>query len=179
MKKFFGNQHVSPAKVTWKHRIKFTVKVMAVMCLMGWSAYFASMYFPAKVYAEKEVDISEQILQGRIEILKLSVVNDISKCENPTQNEGQIIFDTNHAASIGLFMFQTKTVKYYEDKLYGKKFSDKEANDLALNGGASRDLAEAIMFTTPSKASTDWKICAARVNADRRIDMIKMIEDTK
>lgn len=179
--KYFKDEITLWVKAKWlMARGIRNLSIVASFVFVGYiSAISYSSLHPKTVYADRETDISDQILTARIEILKQSVVNDVSKCENPAQNEGLIIFDSNKKASMGLLMFQTETVKWYEKSLNGKTLSDKEANQLALDGVKSKELAEQVMFTTKNKASMDWVTCARKANADLRIDMIKQLEGTK
>lgn len=140
--------------------------------------YSAGRYFhPLKVYAEKEVDVSDVKFQEKVELLKDEVVNTLAQCENKgyTANGVQLIWDTNDKASIGPLMFQIDTVIHYFKMKTGETLTKKDAIILALDEIKAKELAKYVLFETPNMAGKDWVNCNKMHKLDDRIRLIKEI----
>lgn len=81
---------------------KRTMTVMAVFCLMGWSAYFATKATkPVTVYAEKEVPVTVEKMPD------IPILNKIIQCESGGKQyapNGQVLMkiNTNKTVDIGV-----------------------------------------------------------------------------
>lgn len=168
--------------------IRRTTIVSAGLSIIGWSMWLGSNYKANTVYAEIPVDVSEEILQGKISDLKDEVANTLMACESgsATEDTGLVTFDplqsnpnktaTRNIPSFGQFQFKIDTVIGYYEILYSKKLTQKEAILLALDTNRAKELATRIMFETKSKAGKDWINCNKKHNLDARIDLIKELE---
>jgi hypothetical protein len=154
--------------------------VLTAISIIGWSIYLGSSAVPQKVWADRLVisDVSTDMFNSRIEKLKMNVVNEIKSCESGGRKEadGLIINDTNNKASIGVMQFQVSTVIHYSKTLHNTVLTPKEAILLALDEDKATQLARDVMFTSKNKAN-DWLNCATKFDSNRKIDLIKQLEN--
>jgi ribosomal protein L13 len=134
-----------------------------------------SVISPVTVYQDKEVIIDA--MPSKIERLKGEVADQLMSCESNgyTDEDGLIVFDSNHKASIGRFQFQKSTVIHYYNLIHGVKLTGKEAVMLALDTNKARDLAIRVMFETPNMAGKDWVNCDRKLGLDAQIKLIKKL----
>lgn len=104
----------------------------------------------------------------KVEALKTDLIDRLSACENPKQNDGLIIYDNNSAGtltgqnvpSIGPLMFKIGTVKSSYKALYDKTITDKEAVEVAMDKEKVYALAKDIIFSGKDKKGIDhWHNC--------------------
>ncbi len=113
---------------------------------------------------------------NKIEEIKSDVLNRLKECESGTLkiSDAPILLDTNHRISIGMFMFQRKTVIYYYHKLYNKTITKREAVEIALSPKA-RSLASDIIFKERG-GIFNWANCAKQKNLVIEVTIIKRIQ---
>lgn len=112
----------------------------------------------------------------KIEALKQEVVTSIEGCETPnmTADDAPIILDTNNQMSIGPLMFQIKTIQEYEQKIYGKTVTRKDAVEIALDATQSAQLAEDIIFK--EGGINNWYNCNQKLALSPKIAVIEELE---
>ena len=146
---FYGNQLVDSTYVgvtrwyVFKYfTIKYTkrtMKVLSVICLMGWSAYFASNYIPRTVYADKEI-IKE--------VTPVSpVMQRIAKCESGNNHygkDGQVIVHVN------------KDGTYDQGKYQINSIHNAAAKKMNLNLMVEKDNEAYAMYLYTNEGTGDW-----------------------
>lgn len=102
------------------------------------------------------------------------VLETLQKCETGTVKEpnGAIILDTNKRMSIGRFMFQRRTVKYFYKKIYGEEINNAEAIAIAIDEEKVTELARKILFEEKD-GYKHWLNCAKKHNLKDKIEIIK------
>lgn len=123
------------------------------------------------------LDEANKIYLGKINAIKNGLLSELKHCESGTISEDSapIILDTNNKMSIGLYMFQTDTVRHYYRILYGKEITKLDATLIALNEEKARDLAKDIIFKD-EKGWKNWFNCGKKHNFETKVSYIKSIE---
>lgn len=166
--------------------MKKFMKVVGISALIAagvvgvvWGAYAIGGYKnPRVIEIPVTIDNSAMEYDAKIENLKDGVVAKLRACESGgfKEDDGIIVFDTNHKASVGTLQWQVESVKFYYKALYGKAVTGKEAIVIALDDKRSGELAKRVMFETKNMAGKDWVNCAVRHNLDNEIVIIKKLE---
>lgn len=129
------------------------------------------------IYAKAE-DTSSQRFNEKIEMLKDRVVAQLASCESAgyKESDGIIILDTNNKASIGQYQWQVKSVQHYVKLSTGVNITPKEAILLALDKEKAGELVKYVAFKTNNKLGKDWYNCTNKLDLDRQVEMIKLLE---
>lgn len=158
---------------------KIVRRILQVVTVGGMTAgvlYFTFLagQFSAPSYVKAD---TQDNLPAKIESLKKEVVAQIKSCESNGHKEedGLIVLDTNNKMSIGQLQFQTATVVYYYQTLYGKTITKKEAVEISLDSDRAEALAQDIIFKT-DKGLTNWLNCANKLGLSAKVNVIKQIE---
>lgn len=182
------NQH---AKISWFTRfqrwvIKWTKRVAFTAFVIGiiYGAFSAGSHATETTVVMAD-DTSAAKYQNKIEALKDGVVDQLMKCESAghKESDGLVTYDprrnetvSSNIPSFGVLQFKKATVQHYYKVLYKKDVTGQEAIFIALTESKARELAKDVMFKTKGKASGDWYNCAAKLNLDAQIDVIKKLE---
>lgn len=158
--------------------VRSCVVALFLIAVIAVCAVIIRNSFPKTVYLSKNVDISNEVYNRKIEDLKDTVVAKLASCESAgySESDGIIIFDSNAKASIGQLQFQKTTVIHYYKTLYGKTITAKEAVLIALDTEKASQLAKDVIFTTKNKVSGDWYNCSKKFNLDAQVDLIKQLQ---
>lgn len=173
---------IYPHATKWqvfKYKVrKFVHKVVQMTILTAiLSAVVATTFFIGR-YSKADIALADEPnYSQRVDSLKTEVVNKIKSCESKgyVENDGLIILDTNNKMSIGQLQFQTNTVIYYYQKLYGQKITTKEAVEIALDTTKATKLAKDIFFLE-EKGLSNWLNCANKHNLRVWVDVINQLE---
>lgn len=161
--------------------IKFLIqlaKVVGLAVIIGLTiaaAFKIGQRFPAQYQIAGNTVVDN--LPAKISQFKTDYLNALSGCEAPGYKAGDapIIFDSNAKPSIGPYMFQIKTVVYYEKTLYNKIVTPAQAVEIALDPTQARQLAADINFTTANE-STDWLNCSRKLGLPDQLKVIKQLQ---
>lgn len=142
------------------------------------AAVFGDVWSSRELHAEAssaEVVVRDSF-PAHLEALKDEVVDKIIGCESGglTEDDGVIVFDSNHKASIGLVQFQQSTVIQYEWVLYGELVTKKQAIAIALDKDLSRQLAKDVIFKVDG-GIWNWAVCAKATGVVPEIEVIKRL----
>ena len=191
-KVFFGNKRLKDIYVgatKWevlKYRAtKFFKRVLVVSFIIGlcvgsvYGGYQVGKVSKVDFVNAQTIDLSDKHFSEKIEVLKMKVLEELRSCESggKSANDGLIVFDTNKRASIGQYQFQVQTVIHYYKTLYNSNLSPTEAIKIALDDEKATKLARDIIFGTKNKAGKDWVNCTAKYDLDRKVDLIKQLEN--
>jgi hypothetical protein len=115
-------------------------------------------------------------LTPKIEQLKADVLSLLKSCESKgyKESDAPIILDSNDRMSLGLFMFQKKTVIYFEKKLHDKTVTGLEATLIALNEKQATQLAKDIIFTVDGGVD-EWHNCSVKLGLEQKVNLIKSL----
>jgi hypothetical protein len=128
--------------------------------------------------AEKKPNYEENIKREKQAILDDLSLNCEVKgfAEAGKDPDGAIIFDSNNEASIGRFMFQRATVKYYVKVFEKREITNSEAIAIAIDKVRATELAEKILFLDGGKSERNWYNCDRKMNIGARVEMLKKLE---
>lgn len=134
------------------------------------------LHYQTEVVKEVMVDMSVE----KIEDIKQQIVEDLSsKCEvlgvPEGQANGKTIMDSNGYYSRGKWQFQTKTVQYYYDKLYGKDIAVDEAVLIAHTEEKARSLAYDIIWKEVGGV-WNWENCTNKLGLAQKIEIVRQLE---
>lgn len=120
---------------------------------------------------------AEEKVSSKVEGLKDAVVESISKCERSIYDadDAPIILDTNKVMSIGILMFQKKTVMHYYSKLYGKKITAREATLIALDEVQARKMAKDIIFKEKD-GWKNWFNCGVKYGIGAQVELVNKLK---
>jgi hypothetical protein len=127
---------------------------------------------PVQVAQADSVDYAAKILEIKADMLKqLSLGCETKSVKEP---DGAIILDTNNKMSIGRYMFQIDTIKYYIKKYEDRVITSREAIEIAVDPTRAEALAEKILFREPT-GYDNWAICSAKLGIAKEIEILKKL----
>jgi len=172
-------------KKDFKNAISTVMKIVVVIGLIGGAYAWATVQGErrvedAKYVAQLEKEQIRAEFEDKISDRKYEIVDMLSnQCEvlgiKEHKKDGKIIWDTNNKPSLGRWMFQIDTVKYYSEKLRGEKLSDDEAIILAVTEIEARELAFEIIWDETG-GIYNWKNCMIKLDLKSKIESIRMLE---
>ena len=163
----------------------FAFRAVLALGFVGLGLIYATFSLSDTVLAENPAPEVVDLTPEKIKALKQDLLATLSQCENPSQNNGLIIYDNNSAGtlkgqnipSIGLLMFKIQTVKASYDQFYGIKLSDAEAVIVAMDKVQAFALAENIIFSGKDTKGIDhWHNCSVKHSLSTQVNMIKKFE---
>lgn len=176
------NGRFDSIKSFFKRVIRFTFRWSVYAGVLYGAVWAGATFYPSISYATREIEVD--VTPKKLEALKIDVIDRLSQCENPKQNDGLIVYDNNTAGSltgqnipsIGPLMFKITTVKSSYLALYEKTLTDKEAVEIAMDKEKSYALANDIIFSGKDKKGVDhWHNCNVKLGLAAEVNIIKKL----
>ena len=161
----------------------FILSVIIAGGMVGSAIWYQHKY-PIVITNTITVDVSPQQYAQKIDSLEKDIVLQVEKCESAgfSNDFGLVTYDPrlggkndSAAMSYGNMQMKKATVVYYYKTLYNKVITGKEAILIALDTDKSRELAQAIMFSSRNLAN-DWLNCSNKLSLEAQIVAIKKIK---
>lgn len=158
--------------------------ILGVSIMSGYGQ--AILHFKASsAEAESRTETADEMFARKIDALKMNLVDELMECESPgyKDEDGLITYDpqkgntvASKIPSLGRLQYKAGTIVYYKKTLNNEVLTNTEAIKLAFDTEKAKILAKDIMFKSKNKAN-DWLNCATKLDLNRKIDIIKSLEN--